>query len=480
MRAAALALILALPAFAKDDLVDSKSPNGWWTLKVPGGWARSEGKDPRFKESFVFETAMAADSTFQLQILEVDVPLDALAAGVKSSYKERGLAIENEGELTLNGCPAIRYEFTVKGPKGKGHLLQVIVDGGGRKGMITVGLPDPAPEGAWAEVESVVATFTLEAMEAAPLEWKRRSLDSLGIELDLPVDGEPTEMGPREVQLRWQDKGLFFAVERKRTRAPYEELLAFDVGDVVKEGTPTPTILSKEEAVVDGRKGLLARIGADLKGKRVMTMTVLYFPAGEGEVVQVGIGKAGEQDEETGRRISDALVGVHASTSWLAPPAASTPALTAPAEAWDGAASLSLPAGWTPYTPRESKPHKGAPTPKARGGWAADHAADLGVYAEAGTFAGGQKAYEEWLRKDEAKSVSPPVFAASRAIDVGGRGGVLWEYEAGPASDRWVHKVVAVFDGDSYWLYRCAHPTSLKGVYGPLAEALAAKVQWKR
>jgi hypothetical protein len=70
-------------------------------------------------------------------------------------------------------------------------------------------------------------------------------------------------------------------------------------------------------------------------------------------------------------------------------------------------------------------------------------------------------------------------LGGKRLEAVGGKPGLAWDVEHGPASDRWVTQVVGVVDGGRYYLLLSSCPLRLKATYGGMAEKVGTNAEWR-
>ncbi|MBI3272760.1 MAG: hypothetical protein HYZ53_27485 [Planctomycetes bacterium] len=460
-----------------------ESPRKVWRMRIPAGWTSEPMQDDgAHVEGARMSPPDGGRIVLQVQVLRQNPTMQVFVLSAKTAFEERGQLLLKEGRELLNGRQAWRIEYVHEQPTGRGHVYQWVVDGGSRKIIATGVVEEPvSPDAARVVVESLASLeLPEEAAPPAPVPYAPRDFPEDGLKLELPEGGALTQEGPG-FRIVWKEHGLIFNAAWERGAPPTAERLKTQFAAAAGEGAEglAPELVETQEVKVGEASCLLLHVYYAAKGRRLLTLSALARPSGDGESVLYGLALIGEAPFETMAPLEKRLLAAELRPHF-APPLAELPPLTQDAEAWEGRATLRVPAGWS------ASPHRleerGAAAPKAVDTrlWSEKRATDLGLAADATTIAGGVDAYEHWLRERRFPKFQEAAVSERRPLDVGGRAGFAWEMEYGPKEERWHRVVVGVFDGDRADVLTAAHPVRVAAAYASLAERVAATVRWKK
>ncbi len=465
----------------EEDLVDLTSPEGTWRISVPRDWRAGRlEQHPVFIDAVGFQDPSV--ESFTLHVWRTpDLPPDLALNGFKKGFVDSGATDVEEAKFEIDGRAAFRIEGVRSVDGGKRRCGQVFVDGGASHVLLSFEAVEPFPDGLHDRIDRVVSSIKLNAVEPAAPESERQEFKEYGLSIELPKKGWKSEKWPGRLQLHIPRLGAEVVVQWRRSRATPRESLKFEFPTLAGEsqGLRIKT-LSEEEIEVVGEKALRVRLRATRDERPVSTFSLLYRRNGPEEIVSITVMKLGDARGESLESLEK--IAAEARTAPLfSSPAASLAPLSAGVEAWGGQGRLCVPEGWRTFEPWARKPGAGAPTITSGAGWCSERASDLGTVARSGRIQGGGEGYASWLRKSRGDPAERERPLVAREVQVGGRKGLAWDLEeGGPPSDPWIQTVVGVFEGEEYRTLTCRYPARLRGVYGPLAEAVAATVEWKK
>lgn len=455
------------------------SPGGGWTAEIPAGWKplpADSATPPPDRARFTGLEGPAVQ--LKIEGTRIDTPLALLAVQMKEDFAARKLVVENEATGAAGALPTWSYEYVQRTDTLAIRVVQAVADAGRYKVLVSVAGPEPISKAAHDTVARVLASLAVTPPDEKMPELEKRAFAAYGLKADLPKGGTVTET-PAALEVSWEEANLTFGARWRRTALAPADLARYDISgfDPAEEQGYVVDSLKQEAVQIGGKPAQAASFYLCREGTHALTNTVVYRPAGPGEIVALSFVFLGE------RKLDDLLSFVQCLTAaevapHLAAPAGAAPALKAATEIWKGAAKAKLPEGWAAISERGPRAVAGGPQAEESKLWGAERAADLGVRCECGTIAGGAAAFETWLKEKAFRKREVAMPEPSRDVQVGGRAGKAWTVVNGPSSDRWVADVVAVFDGDRYYMVRANAPASLKAAYGGLAEAVGATVVW--
>ncbi len=458
-----------------------RSPSGAWSVQPPAGWT----PDP------VTENDSGADSlrltgpegpltVLRIETLRQPMPMAALIEQIRSSFRQRGFALDNESETVCGERKAWGYEYQEADEQLPFRVLQVLVDGGAIKVLVSLTSPEPVSPQARAVLPEILASLTLSDPDARTPRFEPHTFAAYGLAIDLPAGGTARET-PLEVNVEWTAAGVSFRAARMRTPLSPDDWARWDTQgfDADESGGFAVDGLTQDSLEVAGKPAILTRFHLAREGVRYLTTVMLYRISGKGEIASLGFGFVGERPPGDLLPWEQCLAAARVEPM-LGPLPERPPTPAEPVEVWGGRARVRIPARWATVPEYLFDEPEGAPRAEHGLRWSPERAPDLGVRMTSGSCPGGAAAFEAWLQSRRWRKRDVARVESGNELKAGSRPARAWRVTHGPTQDRRQTEIVAIFEADRFYAIETTFPAVHKGLFSGLAEKIAPTTEWSK